>query len=268
MAKSINGRVVVVTGASSGIGREIAKYFANNGDKVFGLARSSFEEKNVKSISCDVTIKESVRLAIKEIITKEGHIDILINNAGCGVSGSVENSDIEDIKNMFNVNFFGAVSVTQEVLPFMREHGGGKIINTSSVASVIPIPFQSFYSATKSSLDIYAKALRLEVRPFNIEICNVLVGDTKSNFTSSRKKSQRDEGSVYEETVKRSVKKMENDEKNGKDPVSVAKTMFKLSLKKKLPPTKTVGVKYKLIVFLNKILPQKFMLFVVSKLYS
>ena len=268
MTKSINGRVVVVTGASSGIGREIAKYFANNGDKVFGLARSSFEEKNIKSISCDVTIKESVRLAIKEVITKEGHIDILINNAGCGVSGSVENSDIEDVKNMFNVNFFGAVSVTQEVLPFMREHGGGKIINTSSVASVIPIPFQSFYSATKSSLDIYAKALRLEVKPFNIEICNVLVGDTKSNFTSSRKKSQRDEGSVYEETVKRSVEKMENDEKNGKDPVSVAKTMFKLSLKKKLPPTKTVGVKYKLIVFLNKILPQKFMLFVVSKLYS
>lgn len=268
MTKSINGRVVVVTGASSGIGREIAKYFANNGDKVFGLARSSFEEKNIKSISCDVTIKESVRLAIKEVITKEGHIDILINNAGCGVSGSVENSDIEDVKNMFNVNFFGAVSVTQEVLPFMREHGGGKIINTSSVASVIPIPFQSFYSATKSSLDIYAKALRLEVKPFNIEICNVLVGDTKSNFTSSRKKSQRDEGSVYEETVKRSVEKMENDEKNGKDPVSVAKTMFKLSLKKKLPPTKTVGVKYKLIVFLNKILPQKLMLFVVSKLYS
>ena len=268
MTKSINGRVVVVTGASSGIGREIAKYFANNGDKVFGLARSSFEEENIKSISCDVTIKESVRLAIKEVINKEGHIDILINNAGCGVSGSVENSDIEDVKNMFNVNFFGAVSVTQEVLPFMREHGGGKIINTSSVASVIPIPFQSFYSATKSSLDIYAKALRLEVRPFNIEICNVLVGDTKSNFTSSRKKSQRDEGSVYEETVKRSVEKMENDEKNGKDPVSVAKTMFKLSLKKKLPPTKTVGVKYKLIVFLNKILPQKFMLFVVSKLYS
>ena len=255
MAKSINGRVVVVTGASSGIGREIAKYFANNGDKVFGLARSSFEEENIKSISCDVTIKESVRLAIKEVITKEGHIDILINNAGCGVSGSVENSDIEDVKNMFNVNFFGAVSVTQEVLP-------------SSVASVIPIPFQSFYSATKSSLDIYAKALRLEVKPFNIEICNVLVGDTKSNFTSSRKKSQRDEGSVYEETVKRSVEKMENDEKNGKDPVSVAKTMFKLSLKKKLPPTKTVGGKYKLIVFLNKILPQKFMLYVVSKLYS
>lgn len=268
MTKSINGRVVVVTGASSGIGREIAKYFANNGDKVFGLARSSFEEENIKSISCDVTIKESVRLAIKEVITKEGHIDILINNAGCGVSGSVENSDIEDVKNMFNVNFFGAVSVTQEVLPFMREHGGGKIINTSSVASVIPIPFQSFYSATKSSLDIYAKALRLEVKPFNIEICNVLVGDTKSNFTSSRKKSQRDEGSVYEETVKRSVEKMENDEKNGKDPVSVAKTMFKLSLKKKLPPTKTVGGKYKLIVFLNKILPQKFMLYVVSKLYS
>ena len=261
-------RVVVITGASSGIGSVVAKYFRDKGDIVYGLSRRAEDKDGITQISCDVTSKANVKNAIEKIIEREKRIDILINNAGCGISGSVENSELDDIKNMFDVNFFGAVNVTQAVLPYMRGNGGGKIINTSSVASVIPIPFQSFYSATKSSLDIFAKALRLEVKPFNIQVCNVLLGDTKSNFTSSRKKSVNDEGSVYQEVVKKSVAKMERDEQNGKDPITVAKAMYKLSLKKHLPPTKTVGVEYKLIVILEKILPAKFMLFVVSKLYS
>ena len=205
-------RVVIVTGASSGIGREIAKYFANKGDKVYGLARRLFDDEKIVSIQCDVTSKEQVRIAIQQIVDKEKRIDVLINNAGCGVSGSIENCDIDDIKDMFNVNFFGAVNVTQEVLGIMREQKGGKIINTSSVASIIPIPFQSYYSATKASLDIWAKALRMEIKPFNIQVCNILVGDTKSNFTLSRKKSNNDKGTPYESIVEKSISKMEKDE--------------------------------------------------------
>ncbi len=261
-------RVVIVTGASSGIGREIAKYFANKGDKVYGLARRLFDDEKIVSIQCDVTSKEQVRIAIQQIVDKEKRIDVLINNAGCGVSGSIENCDIDDIKDMFNVNFFGAVNVTQEVLGIMREQKGGKIINTSSVASIIPIPFQSYYSATKASLDIWAKALRMEIKPFNIQVCNILVGDTKSNFTLSRKKSNNDKGTPYESIVEKSISKMEKDEQNGKDPITVAKVMYKVSRKKKLPPTKTVGGMYKLILILEKFLPQKLMLFIVSKLYS
>ena len=260
-------RVVVITGASSGIGLATAKFFAEKGDKVYGLSRHAFVEENVHSIPCDVTSPESCQKAVAEVVEKEGHIDVLINNAGFGVSGSVENTPIEDIKRMFDVNLFGAVNMTKAVLPYMRANGGGKILHTSSVASVIPIPFQAFYSATKSSLDIYAKALRLEVKPFNISVCNVMLGDTKTGFTAHREKAPQDIGSPYEETVKRSIAKMEHDETHGKDPITVAKTMYRLSRKKKMPASKTVGFSYKSIVFLQKILPTSFMLFVVKLLY-
>ncbi len=266
--KMSKSRVVVVTGHSSGIGSKIAEFFRVNGDVVYGLSRHKGENEKINFIECDVTDPLQVKEAIEEIDKREGRIDILINNAGMGISGSVENTTLDDIKKIFAVNFYGAVNVTQCVLPIMRRQNGGKILCTSSLASFFPIPFQSFYSATKASLDIWAKALRLEVKPFNIQICNCLLGDTKSGFTSARKKSVYDEGSVYEDTVKRSVEKMEKDEQNGKDPMTVAKTMYKLSKKKKMPATKIVGGLNRFLGFLNKILPQRFMLFVVGKMYT
>lgn len=266
--KNESKKIVVITGASSGIGKVAAKYLSNNGYKVYGLARRSFQEEDIVSISCDVISKEQVRNAINQIIKTEGRIDILINNAGFGISGSVENQSLEEIESIFKVNFIGAVNVTQEVLKYMRENGCGKIINTSSVASIFPIPFQSFYCATKASLDIWAKALRLEVKRFNIKVCNVLVGDTKTGFTAVRQKSTNDLGSVYEDVVASSVSKMEKDEQNGKDPITVAKVINKLIKKRNIPATKTVGFSYKFLVFLEKILPQSIMLWVVSKLYT
>ncbi len=260
-------RIVVITGASSGVGLATSKYFAKMGDKVYGLARRPFEEEGIISKICDVTDAETCKKVVKEIIEAEGRIDVLICNAGFGVSGSIENSDMDGVKRMFDVNFFGCVNITRAVLPFMRENGGGKILHTSSVAGVIPIPFQAFYSATKSSLDIYAKALRLEVEPFNIQVCNLLLGDTKTGFTSHREKSTGDEGTVYEEVSRRSIERMEHDETHGKDPITVAKMMYKMSTKRKMPVKKTVGAGYKMIVFLQKILPTSFMLWVVKKLY-
>lgn len=266
--KTIQKRVVIVTGASSGIGNAVAKYFYKNGCTVYSLSRRKFEEKGVNSLSCNVTNRLQAQEVIKQIWEKEKRIDLLVNNAGFGISGSVENESLEDIEKMFKVNFLGAVNMTQTVLPYFREQGFGKIINTSSVAGIIPIPFQSFYSATKASLDIWAKALRMEIKPFNISVCNVLVGDTKTNFTAKREKSEKDEKSVYEDVVKKSISKMEKDEQNGKDPITVAKVMFKMFNKKHMPATKTVGGMYKTILFLEKILPQKLMLFIVGKMYS
>lgn len=261
-------RVVIVTGASSGIGKAVAKYFSQKGCIVYGLSRRGFEEKGITSLCCDVTSKTQAEETLKKIWQKEKRIDLLVNNAGFGISGSVENESLENIEKMFKVNFLGVVNMTQTALPYMREQGFGKVINTSSVAGIIPIPFQSFYSATKASVDIFAKALRMEVKPFKISVCNVLVGDTKTNFTSKREKSLKDEKSVYEAVVKKSISKMEKDEQNGKDPISVAKVMYKLFNKKNLPATRSVGGMYKTILFLEKVLPQKLMLFIVGKMYS
>lgn len=261
-------QVVVITGATSGIGKITANFLQQKNYVVYSLSRRLLEDKNINYISCDVTDRQQVKKAISQVLEKENTIDILINNAGFGISGSIENQNIDEIKNIFNVNFLGAVNITQEVLPIMRKQGFGRIINTSSVASIFPIPFQSFYCATKASLDIWAKTLRLEVKNFNIQVCNILVGDTKTGFTSVRQKSLADKGTVYEDIVKNSVEKMEKDEQKGKDPITVAKTIYLLINKKKMPATKTVGVGYKCLVFLEKVLPQSFMLWVVSKLYS
>ena len=168
---------------------------------------------------------------------------------------------------MFDVNFVGAVCLTSNVLPIMREQKFGKIINTGSAAGVFPIPFQSFYSATKSAIDIWSKALAIEVKPFGVQVCTVLVGDTKTDFTGKRVKNT-ESGTAYEKVLEKSIAKMERDEQNGKDPITVSKTMYKLARRKKMPPNKVVGFSYKLLIFLNKILPTKFMLWVVSKLYS
>lgn len=261
-------RVIVITGHSSGIGAVVADYFQKKGDKVYGISRHNGENKNINFIKCDITNLEQVRDAILQVESAEGRIDILINNAGMGISGSVENTKMDDIKKIFDVNFYGAVNVTQQVLPIMRKQGGGKILCTSSLASFFPIPFQSFYSATKASLDVWAKALRLEVKPFNIQICNCLLGDTKSGFTSARQKSTFDKGTVYEKTVAKSVEKMEHDEQNGKDPMTVAKKMYKLSQKRKMPATVIVGGLNRLLGGLNKILPERVMLYVVGKMYT
>ncbi|NCB48726.1 MAG: SDR family oxidoreductase [Clostridia bacterium] len=268
MKKLVEKKVIIVTGASSGIGKAVAKYFSLKGCIVYGLSRRTFEEKGIVSLCCDVTNKVQVEETLKKIWQKEKRIDLLVNNAGFGISGSVENESLENIEKMFKVNFFGVVNMTQLALPYLRQQGFGKIINTSSVAGIIPIPFQSFYSATKASVDIFAKALRMEVKPFNISVCNVLVGDTKTDFTAKREKSEKDEKSVYEDVVKKSISKMEKDEQNGKEPITVAKVMFKMFNKKHMPATRTVGGMYKIILFLEKILPQKLMLFIVGKMYS
>ncbi len=268
MAKDSAQKVVVITGASSGIGLVTAKYFVKNGYKVYGLSRNIKEEQEFVSLSCDVTNEEQIKESINYIMQEENRIDVLINNAGFGISGSVENEPLEKIESLIKVNFLGAVTVTKCVLPIMRAQGGGKILNTSSVASVAPIPFQSFYSVTKASLDIWAKALQMEVKPFNIQVCNVMVGDTKTGFTAGRQKSEFDAGTVYEKIVEKSIAKMEKDEQHGKDPITVSKTMLKLVRKRKMPPTKVVGFGYATLVFLIKILPQKLVLFIVNKLYT
>lgn len=260
-------KVAIISGASSGIGLKTAEYFADRGYIVYNFSRRAVQNKKIKSISCDITDEEQVKNAVAQVIKEQNKIDILINNAGFGISGSSENQPIEQVKSLFNVNFSGAVNLTSNVLPVMRKQKAGKIINTGSVAGVFPIPFQSFYSATKAAIDIWAKALSMEVKPFGIQVCTVLVGDTKTDFTGKREKNV-EAGTVYEEVLQKSIAKMERDEQNGKDPVSVSKVMFKLAECKKMPPNKVVGFSYKLLVFLNKILPTKFMLWVLSKLYS
>ncbi len=258
--------VAVITGASSGIGLATAKMLMSKGVVVYGLAYNDFDAEFNYS-KCDVTNIAQIEATLKSIFDKEGQIDFLVNCAGMGISGSVENSPQEQIQKIYNVNFFGTVNMCKAVLPYMRKNNFGHIVNISSVAGELPIPFQTFYSATKASIESFTAGLSMEVKPFGIKAVCVLPGDTKTGFTAAREKNTTDDAS-YGARVNNSVGQMEKDEQNGMTPESVAKVICKALFKKNPKPINVVGFKYKLFLLLAKILPKRFAYWVLYKMYA
>lgn len=258
-------RIIVITGASAGIGKATAELFKEKGDKVYCLQRRMVD--GFESMSVDVTDRNAVFSAMEGIYKKEGRIDVLVNNAGFGISGAIEDTTEESAKRLFDVNFFGTVNASQAVLKYMRENGGGTIINISSVAAPLSIPFQAFYSASKAAVSSYTEALRLEVKPQNIKVTSVLPGDVKTDFTAKREKNVVD-SAVYGERIQKSVAVMEHDEQNGYPPIVIAKAAYSLSKKKNPPVQKVGGKKYAMFVILAKFLPKNLVNAVVGKLYA
>ncbi|MDD6022515.1 MAG: SDR family oxidoreductase [Oscillospiraceae bacterium] len=247
-------KTVIITGGSSGIGLATAGLFAENGFSVYELSRSGKDNGAIKHIDCDVTDEESVRAAFARVFELEGRLDILVNNAGFGISGAVEFTSLEQAKKQFEVNFFGVVSCSDEAVGYMRKNGGGTIVNVSSLAAPLSIPFQAFYSASKSAVNSLTLAMANELRPFNIKVCAVMPGDVKTGFTAAREKST-DGDEIYSGILQKSVSTMEHDEQNGMAPISIAKTIYKLATAKNPKPLSTVGFQYKFLVSLAKILP-------------
>jgi short-subunit dehydrogenase len=183
-------KVIIITGASSGIGFALAEYFGKKGNKVYGLSRKVVNSDYFVSIPTDITEKDQIDNAISEILKTETRIDVLINNAGMGMVGAVEDSSKEDITKLFNLNLIGAVQMMTAVLPKMREQKSGKIINVSSIGSEMGLPFRGFYSASKSALDKVTEAMRYEVYPWNIHVCSLHLGDIKTNIAENRVKTK------------------------------------------------------------------------------
>lgn len=260
-------RVVVITGASSGIGFTTANLFRSKGDVVYGLSRRQINAE-FNEIKCDITNELDVKFCIEKIIEKEGRIDVVVNNAGMGISGPVETTKLEDTKKLFDVNFFGSLNVINASLPYMRQARSGKIINVSSVASPLSIPFQAFYSASKAAIDSLTFALRAEVSDFNVKVCSVLPGDTKTSFTLNREKQDFENAGEYAEKMQRSVNQMEKDEQGGMSSDCVAKLVYKLSNKKNPPVHVVVGFKYKFLVLLSRFLPKKLVNSVIKGMYA
>ncbi len=260
-------KVIIVTGASSGIGLQVASYLSTQGHHVYGISRSKIHEKSVKGIQADVTDYDQLKQKYQDIFDIEGRIDVIINNAGFGISGSIEDTSIKDANEIMNVNFMGVFHSTKAALPFLRESGGGKIINMSSVASKLAIPFQAFYSSSKAAINALSEALHNEVSPMGVQVCALMPGDIKTGFTKNRHKNEFD-SPIYEKRVDKSVGVMENDERNGMDPEIAAKVISRLIRKKRMPLYKTIGFKYKIFVLLHKILPARFANFVVGAIYG
>lgn len=258
--------VVVITGASSGIGRACAEAFLRDGCVVYSLSRSKRFDDTCH-ITCDVTDENQVEAAFGEIFEKEGQIDLLINNAGFGISGAVEFTSLSQAKKQFDVNFFGCFLCCRAVCGYMRKNNGGRIINISSMAAPLSIPFQAFYSASKSAVNSLTLALANELRPFNISVCAFMPGDVKTAFTAQREKQERG-AEVYGETIKKSIERMEKDEQNGMSPEKIADAVFALSRKKNPKPLSTTGVSYKCFAVLSKVLPMSAVNRIVGLIYS
>jgi len=197
-------RVCVLTGGSSGIGKATALLLANNGFTVYELSRKGADADGIFHITADVTEPEQVKAAVTQVLAAEGQIDLLVNNAGFGISGAVEFTDPKEAFSQLNVNFFGSLNCIQAVLPTMRAQKGGHIVNISSVAAPIAIPFQSFYSATKAATNSLTLALRNEVKPFGVKVCAILPGDVKTGFTAARRRAARERMSMVRRSTTRS----------------------------------------------------------------
>jgi len=178
--------IIVITGTSKGIGLALANKLSSKGHTVYGFSRNIVNNSNFTSVSVDITDRKQISDAVKSIIQKEKKIDVLVNNAGMGIVGSVEDTKKEEIHRLFNLNFVGCVEIISEILPYMRKYKSGKIINISSIGSEMGLPFRGFYSASKAALDKVTEALRYEIRKWNIQATSVHLGDIKTNIADSR----------------------------------------------------------------------------------
>ena len=240
-------KVAVVTGGTSGIGLAAADALRARGCTVYALSRHG-------DIVCDVADEESAKAAVQQVLEKEGRIDILVNCAGLGISGAAELTPLATAKQQLDVNLFGTANMVNAVIPTMREQGGGRIVNTGSVAGFVPIPFQTWYSASKAAIQSYTMAMANELRPFGISLTAVLPGDTKTGFTAAREKID-DPEHLYGGRIERSVARMEHDEQNGVPARKVGELIARVALKQRVKPLYIPGFGYNLVNVLMRILP-------------
>jgi NAD(P)-dependent dehydrogenase (short-subunit alcohol dehydrogenase family) len=213
-------KVVLVTGASSGLGYAIATALAAKNHRVFGTARSARAGAmdRFATLPLDVTQDDSVAACIAAVIRAAGRIDAVVNNAGIGIAGAIEDTTAAEALSQFETNFFGTHRVCRAVLPHLRAQRAGLIINMSSLAGRIPLPFQGFYSATKFAIEAYTEALRMEVRPFGIGVAMIEPGDFATSFTANRRMTKESApASPYYESARRAIATMARDEQANRD---------------------------------------------------
>lgn len=260
-------KIAVLTGGTSGIGMQTALVLKNAGYTVYELSRRAQGVEGLNHLVADVTDEAAVKKAVDEIVAREGKIDVLVNNAGFGISGAVEFTKTEDAKRLFDTNFFGMVNMNRAVVPVMREAGQGRIVNISSVAGQIPIPFQTYYSAAKAATNSYTMALANELRPYGVTVCAVQPGDIKTGFTKAREKTV-DGDDVYGGRIGRSVSRMEHDEQTGMDPAVAGKFIANVAMKKKVSPIYTIGASYSFLTFLTRLMSWKTMNKIIGAIYA
>ena len=255
-------KVVLISGASTGFGRSISKLLSSNGFKVYGTSRNPKRYSNFEGLELlkyDLTTFKDSKKLVEKVLSIEGKIDVLINNAGSGFAGPIEEMSIKDAKHLFDTNFFGHIDLIQAALPSMRKNKRGLILNITSIAGYNNIPFGSIYCASKYSMECLGASLNMELKDFGIRVVNIAPGDYKTEIFDKRIKLKLNTNSpYYDKYTKFTEISKYNMDTQSRDPSEVAKLTLKI-IKSKNP-----GIHYKVGHFLQKfsislkkILPEK-----------
>lgn len=241
-------KVVLITGGSSGIGKSIGIYLQQKGFVVYGTSRNPDLNKDsvFPLIKLDVRDVASIKEAVDYIITTSGKIDVVINNAGVGITGPLEEIPSEEIKNNFETNLFGPIEVMKAVLPQMRLQKSGLIINVTSIAGYMGLPYRSVYSASKGALELITEALRMEVQSFGITITNIAPGDFATNIAAGRYHAPIIKGSDYEMVYGNILQAMNEHVDSGSNPLEMAEAVYKII------ETPSPKIHYKVGAFMQK----------------
>lgn len=223
-------KVVLITGSSSGIGKSIGEFLNKKGFIVYGTSRNpeKYKESKFPILALDVKDEATISTTVHTIIKKEGKLDVVINNAGAGITGPIEEIPNEEIKNNFDTNFFGPINVIKAVLPQMRKQNSGLIINITSIAGYMGLPYRGVYSASKGALELLTEAFRMEIKDFNIKMTNVAPGDFATNIAAGRYHAPLLEESPYKKPYGATLDLMNTHVDNGSDPYLMAKAIYKI----------------------------------------
>ncbi len=251
-------KVVLITGGSSGIGKSIGEFLTEKGFIVYGTSRNPerYTESKFSILQLDVKKMETIQQTITTIIKKEGKLDVLINNAGAGITGAIEEIPESEIKANFDTNFFGPINVIKAVLPQMRKQQSGLIINITSIAGYMGLPYRGIYSASKGALELLTEAFRMELKDFNIKMTNIAPGDFATNIAAGRYHAPLLENSPYEKPYGNTLELMNAHVDSGSDPNLMARAVLKVINTKNPKPHYKVGAfMQKFSIVLKRVLP-------------
>lgn len=252
-------KVILVTGASSGIGKSIAQFLhKKKGYKVYGTSRTpeKYIDLEFPLLAMDVTNLQTIKSCVDNLILESGRIDVLINNAGVGITGPVEEIAEKEIKAHFDTNFFGPINVAKAVIPQMRQQNSGLIINVTSIAGYMGLPYRGVYSASKAALEVLTEAFRMELKPFNIKMTNIAPGDFSTNIASRRYHSPVLDHSPYKKSYGLTLQLMDNHVNSGQDPLKMAIAVHQIITSKEPKIHYKVGSFFqKFSIVLKRLLP-------------
>lgn len=265
-------KVVLVTGGSSGIGRAISNYLTQQDITVYGTSRSVENGTTLDSfqlVRMDVTDEESITRALQFILDKEGRLDVLINNAGLGMAGPLENTSTAEAREIYETNVFGVLNVCRQCIPHIRKSPKGQIINITSIGGMVSLPFRGIYCSSKYAVEGITETLSMELMHTGIQVSLIEPGDFRTNINENRRVVSHVNKEVYNGLFDDTLAQIHEEVSNARDPELIGKMVHRI-MRSRNPKLryKVATFTQRLSVFLKRILPARTFEYLIMKHYN